>query len=51
MDRVDLWHARLALTTLRLDQRQAIAEAAEGFLCISALIPQRSRNKGLDPVV
>ncbi len=30
MDRVDLWHARLALRTLRLDQRQAIAEAAEG---------------------
>ncbi len=29
MDRVDLWHARLALLTLRLDQRQAIAEAAE----------------------
>ncbi len=30
MDRVDLWHARLALRTLRLDQREAIAEAAEG---------------------
>ncbi len=37
MDRVDLWHARLAVKTLRLavkslrkDQRQAIAEAAEG---------------------
>ena len=29
MDRVDLWHARLALKTLRLDQREAIAEAAE----------------------
>ena len=29
MDRVDLWHARLALRTLRRDQRQAIAEAAE----------------------
>ncbi len=29
MDRVDLWHARLALRTLRLDQRAAIAEAAE----------------------
>ena len=29
-DRVDLWRARLALKTLRLDQRQAIAEAAEG---------------------
>jgi len=29
MDRVDLWHARLALKTLRLDQRAAIAEAAE----------------------
>ncbi len=29
MDRVDLWHARLALKTLRLEQRQAIAEAAE----------------------
>ena len=29
MDRVDLWHARLALKTLRLDQRQAIAAAVE----------------------
>ncbi len=29
MAKVDLWHARLALKTLRLDQRQAIAEAAE----------------------
>ncbi len=29
MDRVDLWHARLALQTLRIDQRQAIAEAEE----------------------
>ncbi len=30
MDRVDLWRARLALRTLRLDQREAIAVAAEG---------------------
>jgi hypothetical protein len=30
MDRVDLWHAQLAMKTLRRDQRQAIAEAAEG---------------------
>ncbi len=30
MDRADLWRARLALKTLTLDQRQAIAEAAEG---------------------
>ncbi len=30
MAKVDLWHARLALKTLRLDQREAIAEAAEG---------------------
>ncbi len=29
MDRVDLWRARLALKTLRRDQRQAIAEAVE----------------------
>ena len=29
MDRVDLWHARLALRTLRLDQREAIAAAVE----------------------
>ena len=29
MAKVDLWHARLALRTLRLDQRQAIAAAAE----------------------
>jgi len=27
--KADLWHARLALKTLRLDQREAIAEAAE----------------------
>ena len=27
MDRVDLWHARLAMKTLRKDQREAIAEA------------------------
>ena len=30
MDRVDLWQARLALKTLRLDQRQATAETSEG---------------------
>ena len=29
MDRVDLWRARLALKTLRRDQREAIAAAAE----------------------
>ena len=29
MDRVDLWRARLGMKTLRLDQRQAIAEAGE----------------------
>ncbi len=29
MDRVDIWRARLALRTLRLDQRQAIAAAAD----------------------
>ncbi len=29
MAKVDLWHARLAVKTLRLDQRQAIAEVAE----------------------
>jgi len=29
MARVDLWHAWLALRTLRLEVRQAIAEAAE----------------------
>ena len=28
MATVDLWHARLALRTLRLDQREAIAAAA-----------------------
>ncbi len=27
--KVDLWHARLALKTLRKDQREAIAAAAE----------------------
>jgi len=30
MAMVDLWRAQLALRTLRLDQREAIAEAAEG---------------------
>ncbi len=30
MAKVDLWQARLALKTLRKDQRQAIAEAVEG---------------------
>ena len=29
MDRVDLWRAKLASRTLRPDQREAIAEAAE----------------------
>ncbi len=29
MDRVDLWHARLAIKTLRRGQREASAEAAE----------------------
>jgi len=29
MDRVDLWHARLALKRLRKDQPEAIAEAVE----------------------
>ncbi len=30
MGKVDLWHARLAVKTLRRDQREAIAEAGEG---------------------
>ena len=30
MARIDLWHARLALKTLRRDQREAIAEVGEG---------------------
>ena len=30
MATVDLWHARLAVKTLRRDQREAIAAAAEG---------------------
>ncbi len=29
MTKVDLWHARLAVKTLRRDQREAIAEVAE----------------------
>ncbi len=29
MAKVDLWHARLAVKTLRKDQRNAIAEAGE----------------------
>ncbi len=30
MGKVDLWHARLAVKTLRRDQREAIAEVGEG---------------------
>ncbi len=30
MAKADLWHARLAVKTLRRDQREAIAEAGEG---------------------
>ncbi len=30
MAKVDLWHARLAVKTLRRDQREAIAEVGEG---------------------
>ena len=30
MAKVDLWQARLAVKTLRKDQREAIAEAGEG---------------------
>ncbi len=30
MDKADLWQARLAVKTLRRDQREAIAEAGEG---------------------
>jgi hypothetical protein len=30
MDRVDLWHARLAVKTLRRDQREAADIAARG---------------------
>ncbi len=30
MDKADLWRARLAVKTLRKDQREAIAEAGEG---------------------
>ncbi len=30
MAKVDLWHARLTVKTLRRDQREAIAEAGEG---------------------
>ncbi len=30
MDKVDLWNARLAVKTLRRDQREAIAEVTEG---------------------
>ncbi len=29
MTKVDLWHARLAVKTLRADQREAMAEAGE----------------------
>ncbi len=30
MDRVDLWHARLAMKTLSIERREAIAAAAKG---------------------
>ena len=30
MAKADLWQARLAIKTLRRDQREAIAEAVEG---------------------
>lgn len=30
MDKADLWRARLAVKTLRRDQREAIAEVVEG---------------------
>ncbi len=30
MDKADMWHARLAVKTLRRDQREAIAEVGEG---------------------
>jgi hypothetical protein len=36
MARVDLWRARLALKTLRKDQREAIAEVAETSMASSA---------------
>ena len=39
MDRVDLWRARLALKTLRKDQREAIAEAAETFRSLNPFLP------------
>ncbi len=29
MDKADMWHARLAIKTLRRDQREAIAEVGE----------------------
>ncbi len=29
MDKADMWHARLAVKTLRRDQREAIAQAAK----------------------
>ncbi len=38
MDKVDLWHARLALRTLRLDQRQAIAAAADTVIQASRCV-------------
>ncbi len=32
---VDLWHARLAIKTLRKDQREAIAEVAESWRAVT----------------
>ncbi len=38
MTKVDLWYARLALRTLRLDQRQAIAAAADTVIQASRCV-------------
>ncbi len=35
MDKADLWHARLAVKTLRKDQREAIAAVAESWRAVT----------------
>ena len=49
MATVDLWHARLALKTLRRDQREAIAEAADFSFAADRALMLNLRNQGRPP--
>ena len=46
MAAVDLWHARLAVKTLRRDQREAIAEAVTKFALITFVLAIALANSG-----